>query len=82
MIKILSQKNCAKCILLEEILNNYLKGEYNKNIEYISREDNYHEFMKLARNHGIMATPALIAGDFVLMDIKQSKVEAFLKEHV
>lgn len=75
-IKMLTQDNCPKCITLKLFLE---INEYIDDIEIVKREDNPKLFMALARKHGIMATPALIAGEMVLRDTSSANVSVFLK---
>lgn len=77
-IQMLTQDNCPKCIILDQFLENGLNDEYKDQIEVIHRSNDEKLFMSLARKHGIMATPALICGDEVLVDTSEAKVKDFL----
>lgn len=76
----LSQKNCPKCRVLEEYLKMGLNDRYVNDIEVVMREDDEKRFMKYARKHGIMATPALIAGDYVLHSPSNEDTLKFLEK--
>ena len=78
----LSQKNCPKCRVLEEYLKMCLKDRYVNDIEVVMREDNEKSFMNYARKYGIMATPALIAGDNVLHSPSNEDALDFLEKHI
>lgn len=80
-IIMLTQNNCPKCVVLEEYLKNGLDNKYEEYIERISKEKRSKDFMALARRNGIMATPALIIGESVLINPNSENVLGFLKEH-
>ncbi|CAM3601125.1 glutaredoxin [Erysipelothrix urinaevulpis] len=80
-IKMLTQDNCPKCIVLDEFLDKGLGNEYKDSIEVIHRKKNEKEFVTLVRKHRIMSTPVLIAGDNVLRDTSAENVVEFLKKH-
>lgn len=80
-IIMLTQKNCAKCVVLEEYLENGLQGQYENDMVRITREQHQNEFMKLARRNGIVATPALLIEDKVLVNPNPDNVLDFLKEN-
>ena len=80
-IKMLTQDNCPKCIILEQFLEKGLRNKYKDDIQIIHRSVNEELFMQEVEEHGIMATPALIADGDVLVDTSPSKVSEFLKKH-
>lgn len=82
MIKFLTQAHCGQCVALKTYLEKGLKGQYDQHIEYVSREENPEEFMKYVQQFKIMSTPALIAGDEVLLDPKPGNVKAFLEKAI
>lgn len=73
-IILLTQEVCPKCHVLKQFLG-------GRDYDEVKREDDPKRFMALARKHGIMATPALIAGDSVLMDTKKELVDDFFEKH-
>lgn len=81
-IIMLTQDNCPKCVALKGFLEMGLRNKYENEIEIVKREEQPKRFMDLALNHGIMATPALIANEDVLLDTSPSKVGPFLEKHV
>lgn len=81
-IKLLTQNNCPKCMALELFLEKGLRNKYKDHIEIIHKSENEDKFMQEVEEHGIMATPALIAKDDVLVDTSPSKVSEFLKKNV
>lgn len=80
-IIMLTQDNCPKCVGLKSFLELGLKNKYSDSIEIVKKEDNPKRFMDIALENGIMATPALIAKDEVLVDTTPSKVMPFLEKH-
>ena len=80
-IKMLTQDKCPKCIVLEQFLEKGLRNKYKDEIEIIYRSVSEDLFMQEVQEHGIMATPALIANGQVLRDTSPSKVSEFLKKH-
>lgn len=78
----LTQDNCPKCVALKSFLELGLKNQYVDNIEIVKREENPKRFMELALNNDIMATPALIAENEVLLDTTPSKVTPFLQRNI
>lgn len=81
-VKMLTQDNCPKCVALKSFLEMGLRNKYADNIEVVKREEKNEEFMDLVKKHDIMATPALVIGDDVLLDTSPSKVSEFLEKHV
>lgn len=81
-ILMLTQDNCPKCVGLKSFLELGLKNKYSDAIEIVKKEDNPKRFMDLALEKGIMATPALIADEDVLLDTTPSKVIPFLEKNV
>lgn len=73
-IQMLTQDNCAKCIVLEKYLE---RSRYFDLVEVVDRGKSPKEFMALVRKHQIMATPALIYGEEVLRDTSEEKVKEF-----
>ena len=80
-IILLTQNQCPKCLVLENYLKHELHDVYEDHIEIVKREAEPKRFMFLARNHGIMATPALISGDDVLLMPDSSNTKEFLEKH-
>lgn len=80
-ILILSQDSCPKCVVLDQYLKQGLNNQFEDDIEYVTREQDGKLFMSLARHHGIMATPALIIGQDVLLTPDPSNTLAFLEKH-
>ena len=80
-IKMITQDNCPKCIALEIFLEKGLRNKYKDDIQIIHRSEEEELFMQEVEEHGIMATPALIAGSEVLRDTAPSKVSEFLKKY-
>ncbi|WP_331836837.1 glutaredoxin [Erysipelothrix piscisicarius] len=76
----LTQDNCPKCMALKNYLELGLRNKYAEHIEVVKREENPERFKSIALDHGIMATPALIGGDEVLLDTNPSKVNAFFEK--
>lgn len=81
-VKMLTQDNCPKCMALEQFLEKGLRNKYKNDIQIIHRSENEDLFMQEVQEHGIMATPALIANGDVLVDTTPSKVSEFLKENI
>ncbi|CAM2838915.1 glutaredoxin family protein [Erysipelothrix tonsillarum] len=81
-IMMLTQDNCPKCIALKNYLEMGLRNKYAADIEVVKREDDPERFKMLALDHGIMATPALIGEQDVLVDTSPSKVNAFLEKNI
>ena len=81
-IIMLTQDNCGKCIVLDEYLKNGLNDQYKDIIKVVHMGQDPKLFMSLARTHGVMATPALIAGDHALLDPNPSNTQDFIEENL
>ncbi|CAH2761379.1 glutaredoxin [Erysipelothrix amsterdamensis] len=79
-IMMLTQDNCPKCMALKNFLELGLRNKYAEHIEVVKREDDPERFKSIALEHGVMATPVLIAGGEVLVDTNPSKVNAFFEK--
>lgn len=81
-IIMLSQAQCPKCVVLDHYLSHGLNNKYEAQIEVVTRENDPKRFMALARQKGILATPALIAETEVLLNPDATNTLAFLEKHV
>lgn len=78
-VQILTQQNCPKCVSLKAYLDKGLGGRYNDQIDWVKREERPDEFIKLAQEHAVMSTPALVYGEEVIRDPNPGNVQEFFK---
>lgn len=61
---LLTQDNCPNCERLKLMLAQPLRGQFDAHIDVLHRSGHPEEFMALAREYRVQATPALIDRQF------------------
>ena len=77
---LLTQDACPECDRLKLMLKGPLKGRYDGRIQILNRQDQPEAWARVAEASGVQKTPALIAGERVLLRTESlHEVRTFLE---
>lgn len=78
----LTKPDCPNCNRLKLYLKTVLKDQYKDDITIIDKAENFDLFVKMVKEHMVLALPVFIKDDEILIDMKPELVKSFLEKHV
>jgi len=78
----LTKPDCPNCNRLKLYLKTVLKDQYKDDITIIDKAEDFDIFVKMVKEHMVLALPVFIKDDEILIDMKPELVKSFLEKHV
>jgi len=78
----LTKPDCPNCNRLKLYLKTVLKDQYKDDITIIDKAEDFDLFVKMVKEHMVLALPVFIKDDEILIDMKPELVKSFLEKHV
>lgn len=78
----LTKPDCPNCNRLKLYLKTVLKDQYKDDVTIIDKAEDFDLFVKMVKEHMVLALPVFIKDDEILIDMKPELVKSFLEKHV